>query len=240
MTQNAAYRIGRFLGELPWWAKLALLLTVIAFFARGCSSQDSASIVPVAQTILTKERSIPTQTLSEDQERARAKQECESTIEKKSQTYADLMNQRKFWDAAISIRICADVIGTPDLRKLVRDAEVASHMVDINDPKRPLRDKAQAMQMLARDYPDIGAKFEAQATKLLAEADRKDQEREKKRKRSLGVTVGMTNEDALASSWGKPESINTTTTARGSREQWVYGGRSYLYFENGVLVAIQN
>jgi hypothetical protein len=42
------------------------------------------------------------------------------------------------------------------------------------------------------------------------------------------------------SSWGKPQSINRTTTRHGVHEQWVYGSRSYLYFENGVLTAIQN
>lgn len=51
----------------------------------------------------------------------------------------------------------------------------------------------------------------------------------------------MTKEDVLQSSWGRPESINTTTTSNGTREQWVYRGlRNYLYFENGVLTAIQN
>jgi hypothetical protein len=30
-----------------------------------------------------------------------------------------------------------------------------------------------------------------------------------------------------------------TETASGTREQWVYDHRRYLYFENGRLVAIQ-
>lgn len=51
--------------------------------------------------------------------------------------------------------------------------------------------------------------------------------------------IGMTACGAIAA-WGRPESINKTTTARGTREQWVYGGRNYLYFTNGVLDAIQN
>ena len=63
---------------------------------------------------------------------------------------------------------------------------------------------------------------------------------EKARKKKEGVSIGMSAEDVLASSWGKPESINTTTTARGSREQWVYGSRHYLYFENGILTTVQN
>lgn len=63
---------------------------------------------------------------------------------------------------------------------------------------------------------------------------------EKKRKRSEGVRVGMSMQDVLDSSWGRPESVNRTTSAHGTREQWVCGGRNYLYFEDGVLTTIQN
>ncbi len=62
---------------------------------------------------------------------------------------------------------------------------------------------------------------------------------EKKRKRSAGVSIGMSKQDVLDSSWGRPKDINRTTTARGTREQWVYDG-GYLYFEDGVLTSIQN
>ncbi|MDM0041845.1 hypothetical protein QTI05_22585 [Variovorax sp. J22R193] len=63
---------------------------------------------------------------------------------------------------------------------------------------------------------------------------------EKARKRREGVSIGMSKEDVLASSWGKPEKVNTTTTARGTREQWVYGGHNYLYFVGETLTTIQN
>ena len=59
------------------------------------------------------------------------------------------------------------------------------------------------------------------------------------RKRKAGVSIGMSKEDVLASMWGKPRKINTTTTARGTREQWVYDG-GYLYFDDNTLTAIQN
>lgn len=55
-----------------------------------------------------------------------------------------------------------------------------------------------------------------------------------------GVSVGMTNAQVLASNWGKPESINRTTFASGEHEQWVYAGFQYLYFEDGVVTAIQS
>lgn len=58
-------------------------------------------------------------------------------------------------------------------------------------------------------------------------------------KKRAGVGIGMSRQDVIDSSWGKPRKINTTTTARGTSEQWVYDG-GYLYFEDGVLRTIQN
>jgi hypothetical protein len=57
-----------------------------------------------------------------------------------------------------------------------------------------------------------------------------------------GVRIGMTKQEVLDSSWGKPTSVNATTTARGTREQWVYGDyrRGYLYFDGDILTSIQN
>jgi hypothetical protein len=61
-----------------------------------------------------------------------------------------------------------------------------------------------------------------------------------KQKKSEGVRLGMTPADVEASSWGKPQKINTTTNKWGESQQWVYGNGGYLYFENGVLTSIQN
>ncbi len=55
--------------------------------------------------------------------------------------------------------------------------------------------------------------------------------------------IGMTKSEVYSSTWGYPSKVNTTETASGTREQWVYNGRNgyegYLYFENGILVSIQ-
>lgn len=63
---------------------------------------------------------------------------------------------------------------------------------------------------------------------------------EKARKKKEGVVLGMTEQDVLDSSWGRPQRVNRTTNAYGTREQWVYAGRNYLYFKNGELISIQN
>ena len=73
-----------------------------------------------------------------------------------------------------------------------------------------------------------------------AEERAKREAEEKARKKSQGVRIGMTKQDVLDSSWGKPNHINTTTTKYGVHEQWCYDGYNYLYFENGILTSIQN
>ncbi|MBJ6727582.1 hypothetical protein [Geomesophilobacter sediminis] len=53
------------------------------------------------------------------------------------------------------------------------------------------------------------------------------------------VFIGMTADQAKMS-WGEPKEINKTITGKKRHEQWVYSSSSYLYFDNGVLTAIQN
>jgi len=53
------------------------------------------------------------------------------------------------------------------------------------------------------------------------------------------IKVGLTKGQVLLS-WGKPGDVNTTITARGRREQWVYSLKSYVYFDDGLVTAIQN
>lgn len=51
--------------------------------------------------------------------------------------------------------------------------------------------------------------------------------------------IGMSEKAARESLWGEPRRVHKTVTSRGVFEQWVYT-EGYLYFENGVLTAIQN
>jgi hypothetical protein len=52
--------------------------------------------------------------------------------------------------------------------------------------------------------------------------------------------LGMTTKEAIHTSWCFPDKQNTTETAEHIREQWVYPGRGYLYFDNDRLTGIQN
>lgn len=86
------------------------------------------------------------------------------------------------------------------------------------------------------------AEIEAKA-KAKREAERKEaaiaEAKERAEWRKEGVSIGMTAERVRLSSWGRPNHINRTIYGSGVREQWVYNG-GYLYFEDGILTAIQN
>lgn len=56
----------------------------------------------------------------------------------------------------------------------------------------------------------------------------------------LEPAIGMTEQEVRNSTWGNPIRINTTTTAYGTSQQWVYSNYKYIYFENGIVTAIQD
>lgn len=52
--------------------------------------------------------------------------------------------------------------------------------------------------------------------------------------------IGMTKDEVIDSTWGKPNDINKTTTKYGTHEQWVYSGNRYLYFDGNELTSMQD
>lgn len=69
------------------------------------------------------------------------------------------------------------------------------------------------------------------------------EEDEQKKKEQQVVTqapkIGMTKTQVETSTWGKPTKINKTTYAWGVTEQWCYPNYKYIYFEDGIVTAIQ-
>lgn len=109
---------------------------------------------------------------------------------------------------------------------------------------------SQAEQILKNIPPPYANKYPVlrKITLERMESDLVDLKESQKRyayadnlKKKPGVKIGMTAKQVIeGSSWGKPQSVNRTTTANGVREQWVYGSGNYLYFHNGILQSIQN
>lgn len=242
MSQSISYYLGRALGRLPTWGRLGVVtLAVVALYSMCSPSPTSTS----SNSKSNYSAKLPAQAAKSAQELAAAelakqREACQNTLAQRRAAYDSHMKERKYWDATLQLRQCAEVLANPDLLALLKDAEVKSHLAEINGSKTPLRDKVRAIELLARDYPDIGAKYQPEIPKLMAAAEKQEALAEARRKRSEGVHIGMTKADVLASSWGRPERINRTTTVYGTREQWIYGSGNYLYFEDNVLVSVQN
>ena len=94
---------------------------------------------------------------------------------------------------------------------------------------------------LERDQNDAEIRRE---DKLRAQA-----EHVKRCQQAPRISIGITADQVIVSDWGSPSDRNTTTTAAHQREQWVYdfgpdcrptSKPAFLYFDNGVLTAIQD
>lgn len=50
----------------------------------------------------------------------------------------------------------------------------------------------------------------------------------------------MTESEVVNGAWGYPDKKNIDEYEWGTHEQWVYDGKGYVYFEDGIVTAIQH
>lgn len=146
------------------------------------------------------------------------------------------------WGAANLLRRCAQITKDPKALEQVRQAEADDRWVTLQDKSKSAGERLQAFHALVQlDLPraesavSLRKTLEARVKKEMAAEQRVEAARRKRE----GVSIGMTKEDVIASSWGRPERINRTATTYGTREQWVYGVGNYLYFEGDRITAVQ-
>lgn len=215
---------------------LIFLLSLVAGLLSGCDSKSSATRQVVPQKQVVKDESA--MRLSEQREQMRV--DCIDKQSVQDAEYKRLFKAGKYWEARSAIRECAESLADEKRNALVAAAEVKHYLERISKANVSSRDKATAIEHLIRDYPEYGKKYDNLLAQLSKKADAEQKTADAKLKESKGISIGMNREDVLASSWGKPDSVNRTTTSNTTSEQWVYGGRNYLYFENGKLSTIQN
>jgi hypothetical protein len=175
----------------------------------------------------------------------------EVTCKENLKEYSSLMEKKMFDEAGKKLAYCATL--KPELYKdKVDAADIQRWIGYITDETNPASVRLMKLDSLTKLSPEEGAKYKHLRPELLkhskieAENDKRkkieEDRRIAKQKKSKGVSIGMTQEDVLASSWGKPTHINRTTNQYGVREQWVYRQyqNGYLYFTDGILTSIQN
>jgi hypothetical protein len=148
----------------------------------------------------------------------------------------------RFSDAAAALLPCLALLNDTALTAEFERLEFKDKIKAIKNPRASVVERRAAMLAIESKFP-----AEVENLKpffIQIKAAEQNQEKIKKQvlareRKSQGVAIGMSKEEVLASSWGKPKKINTTTTALRTREQWVYDG-GYLYFTNELLTSIQN
>lgn len=217
---------------------LALSLALSSIVLPGCFKQPT-------EAPQTKPPAVaPVDPAQQKAEAERAEREailadCQTTLEDRKAEHKRLMAKREYWPAALAIRQCAQILDDPALKKLVAAAETNSYLEDIKNPGVLLFDRVQRIEALRNEYPEQAKAHDGLFRKIIAEYERSSAHSREAARRNTTPTIGMAAGEVIANSWGYPERINKTTNARGVREQWVYGNGRYLYFDNGVLVTIQ-
>lgn len=154
------------------------------------------------------------------------------------------MEEGQFQYATAIAGNCAEIMGDQEMVQLLADATIKWHVADVKNTSLPAAHRLSTLADLERLSADAAKQFPPTLRQQLARQVKQDAEAQERAARSerkrRGVSLGMTPDEVLQSAWGKPERVNRTTTAHGVSEQWVYGGRNYLYFDNGKLSAIQN
>lgn len=102
--------------------------------------------------------------LVERTEKARAAEatadlkDCQKTLPAKRAQYDELIAKREYWSASLALRVCAEALEDPALKRLVADAEIKQYVLEIESPSTSKDAKRQARAALQRDYPEEAQK----------------------------------------------------------------------------------
>lgn len=240
MSTSIPYRVGRALGRLPFIAKLlfiAVITGAVWWFATEPERRirdEAARTEAAAQASAERVKAA----------RVLQKEVCNAKRQDQLIDFKRMLTTDPRAAADI-IRPCALALDDAELLSSVKTAEVAWYEKAINRSDASLVEKIASIDEFAKrhlveakQYERSRARLDAQVKKEETQRERQEQQRELASRKSKGVVIGMTEKEVLQSSWGRPESINRTTNSFRVSEQWVYGGRNYLYFQDGYLKPI--
>lgn len=222
------HEIGYLIGK--YWKKVSIayvfILALISIFLYSISEWSKTTKIPPANQIQTQQ-----------------KMHVCLKDEKMLAQYQQHMDKKEFFSASRSIAYCVVESKDPALTEKQKIAETLSYEQDAHNTKISPQSRMAGIEKLLAMHPSRADEFSALIPKLRLEIKKANEEAKRRELailKSQGVQLGMTQEQVLLSSWGRPERVNRTTNAYGVREQWVYGNRNYLYFKNGILESIQN
>ena len=103
--------------------------------------------------------------------------------------------------------------------------------IDSNELQRILTENAEILNLIEDAYTEeIQPYLVGEVQKSQEQLDAKNAEPE----------IGMTKDEVINGAWGEPDKKNIDEYESGTKEQWVYDGKGYVYFEDGIVTSIQH
>lgn len=96
---------------------------------------------------------------------------CVAAMDEQKERYKKLTAQKKYWEAATTVRSCAAILNDPTLKTMLADAEVRNYIALINDKRSEAQSRLIALDAFSSDYPDQAMQFK----KLRAQLSDKQQ-----------------------------------------------------------------
>jgi hypothetical protein len=205
-------------------AAVILLLVIVG----SCSGINWLVEQDAAQTKAAQQKANDESAARVAAAKAERVKRCEAQLVNWQASFDALYSAKDYKGAAESIRECANVAAIADPRKAaLKRAEAQVLIGQATDKTRPLQQRIADLRWLELHHAEEYSPYRALAASLQRTADleaKAEQRRIAAEKRREGVSIGMSQQDVLDSSWGKPRKINRTTYSWGTKEQWVYDG----------------
>ncbi|MGE8036354.1 hypothetical protein [Lysinibacillus sp. NPDC093692] len=225
--------------------KKFLMSTLCLLTLVGCTNQETTKKLnengKLHETKQTEEKSV------EDQKRQEKAKNIEKHIIK-------LIDEESYWDVIPYYK--ESFIESPDLEIKPTDKTIELYnlavqryfegeetfsiydyeILPLDNGDLSENVKSFIYQKFSTDIEELEASIKKEKAENLERYANVKAEREANR-----IYIGMTKEQVLNTNWGEPDDINRTITSNHTSEQWVYSDYGkYLYFEDGILVTIQD
>jgi hypothetical protein len=210
---------------------LGAVVALATCIGSGDKAAQQASVPSTSSARPAVSAAVPT--ADEQRKAALLVAECRAQRDQIAQRYAQALRSKQPAAAADAVRSCAST--DTSYGAMLRNADFLDLRARAVNRSISRGERQIAIDRLRELFPD-DAKLH---TKFYVDARHAIEREEAAQKRKQGVRIGMSKQDVLDSSWGRPNKINRSTYSWGVKEQWVYDG-GYLYFDDDELTGIQN
>lgn len=107
--------------------------------------------------------------------------------------------------------------------------------MEMNEVNDILKENDKLISLIQDCYECVFKEYQEKTVNGIAEEQREEIEA-----KNAEPAIGMTKDEVTNGAWGYPDDKNIDEYEWGTEEQWVYDGKGYVYFEDGIVTAVQH